>query len=98
MKYLALFSLFAFNAVAGDLPKEFVHHYTPSVDIVLMPDVCNKADLSQGWIAQAREGDKHADGCWIYSKHQDTVLIYLDAGNGVYLDYELYKSKFEAKF
>ena len=97
MKYLAL-ALLATNAMADEMPKAFVHQYTDTVQIVLLPDVCNKADLSQGWQAYATEADKRADGCWIHAKDGQTVLIWLEISKGNYLDFQLYKDKFEARY
>lgn len=92
MKYIL--ALFVSVAQADELPKQFEYQYTESVKIILMPDVCDKSDISQGWIAQAMEGNKVANGCWQYADN-NTVKIYLDIGGGIYLDYQLYRAKFK---
>ena len=99
MKRIIALLAISTSALSDELPTSFVHHYTPDVDLVLLADVCNKADLSQGWQAQAKHVDgRTAIGCWIYSKSGDTVLMYLEIEAGKYLDYEIYKDKFEARY
>ena len=87
------------SAKAEEMAKSFVYQYTPNVEIVLLPDVCDKADLSQGWIAYA-ENEKHekANGCWQHSQDGKTIIIVLDIGDGKYLDYQLYAEKFTARY
>lgn len=96
-KLLALLAL-APSLHAEELPKYFSHQYTETVDIILLADQCNKADLSQGWQAYATDKGQRADGCWVYAKDGETVLIYLEISKGKYLDYQIYKDKFKARY
>lgn len=92
--------MMAVKAHSGEvIPKEFYYQYDTIYELVLLPDVCDKSDISQGWQAEARnlETKAHADGCWQYGKFE-TVLIVLDAGDGKYLDYQLYKTKFLPRY
>lgn len=102
LKWLIVLAIFmrAHHANAGEaIPQEFYYQYDTIYELVLLPDVCDKSDISQGWQAEARnlETKAHADGCWQYGKFE-TVLIVLDAGDGKFLDYQLYKTKFLPRY
>jgi len=81
-------------AHAEDMPKQFEYQYTPEVQIVLLPDVCDKSDASKGWQAYAKStnGDK-AIGCWMHK--DNTVLIWVEVKPHEYIDFEFYKDKFK---
>jgi hypothetical protein len=83
------------NACAEEIPKSFVYQYNEQTQIILLPDLCVKSDVSQGWQAEAKDSVKHADGCWQYSKDNQTVIIQLDMGEGHYVDFQLFKDKFK---
>ena len=79
--------------------KEFFYKYTEDVEMVLLPDNCDKQDVSRGWIAYAVEltTSKRADGCWVYGPHE-TVNITLTIRENEYADYVFYKSKFNPRY
>lgn len=82
-----------------ELADRFETMYTADVKIVLLPDQCVKSDISMGWMAYAEQlsTKEKADGCWRHLD-DDKIQIYLDVGNKTYLDYVLYKEKFNAVF
>lgn len=82
-----------------EMADRFEMMYTPEVKLVLLPDQCDKSNVAMGWLAYAGQvstKDK-AEGCWRHLD-DDKIQIYLDAGNKQYLDYVLYKDKFNAVF
>ena len=96
---IALLALTALNVQAEEMAKYFVYKYDDTTSIYLLPDQCNKSDVSMGWIAYAENDKKDkAEGCWRHSADGLTVEISLDAGGGKYIDYQLWASKFEAKY
>lgn len=96
MRYLLMALLLPITCLADETAKSFHYQYTQDVEIVLLPDQCDKQDVSSGWIAYATNGTDKANGCWRH--HGETVQIWLDAGSGKFIDYEIYKSKFEARY
>jgi len=54
------------NASAKIVAKSFVYEYETDYEMALHYDQCDKADVSQGWIAKVKQisTGKNATGCW----------------------------------
>lgn len=95
MRILAVLLLASISANAEELPIRFEHQYTDDVKIVLTPDVCDKSNVTMGWIAYAENSKgERAEGCWLHESDL-TVLVDLKVGEKTYLDYHFYKDKFK---
>ena len=102
MKYLIVVCLlFATLAQAEEdkVAKEFFCRYTEGVELVLLPDDCDKQNPTLGWAAYAVElaTGKRAEGCWIAGA-DETVAISLRISSKEFLDYVIYKSKFSPRY
>lgn len=97
IRVLLFITLLPLSAVAEEKqPVRFVHQYTPTVRLVLDPDVCDKHDLSAGYVAHAEEGEKRAYGCW--RRVGDVVQMWIDGGDHTYIDFSLYYIKFTPEY
>jgi hypothetical protein len=82
-------------ALALLAPETLHHKYNETVDIYLEQEVCDISDASRGFKAYATHLDERADGCWFNNHRNKTYVIQLEKATGVYIEYEIYRSKFE---
>jgi hypothetical protein len=73
-----------------------LHHKTQeNVDIYLVNEVCDVSDLSRGFRAYATHLNERADGCWQNNRRNKTYVIQLEKETGVFIEWEIYRDKFE---
>lgn len=82
-------------ALALLAPDTLHHKYNETVDIYLVQEVCDISDASRGFKAYATHLDERADGCWFYNHKNKTYVIQLEKETGVFIEWELYKEKFQ---